>query len=178
VAPDKSDAVGGSLGAETAAVQAPPGFCNRGESEVWVYRGSRVRSPPVPGVLSVYQRGSLLDGLAVYLSCDTKKFHDNDSKHILHNFWTSTHRGEASPFPTPGGATAETARTNPVYQDATLENWLRTCPAFKIEANCFRVTALSLSLFIPLPFQSSYRICPDNPSDWALSKRLACDNFV
>jgi len=24
---------------------APPGFCNGG-SEVWVYRGSRVRSPP------------------------------------------------------------------------------------------------------------------------------------
>ena len=54
---------------------------------------------PVPVVLSVYQRGSLLDGLAMYLSCDTKKFHDNESTHILHNFWTSTHRGEASPFP-------------------------------------------------------------------------------
>jgi len=37
------------------------------------------------------------------LSCDTKKFHDNESTHILHNFWTSTHRGEASPLP-PGGA--------------------------------------------------------------------------
>jgi len=47
----------------------------------------------------VYQRGSLLDGLAMYLSCDTKKFHDNESTHILHNFWTSTHGGEASPFP-------------------------------------------------------------------------------
>jgi len=53
----------------------------------------------------VYQRGSLLDGLAMYLSCDTKKFHDDESIHILHNFWTSTHRGEASPLP-PGGATA------------------------------------------------------------------------
>jgi len=31
--------------------------------------------------LSVYQRGSLLDGLAMYLSCDTKKFHDNDRQH-------------------------------------------------------------------------------------------------
>ena len=52
----------------------PPGFCNRGRgSEIWVYRGSRVRSPPVPVVLSVYQRGSLLDGLAMRLSCDTKK---------------------------------------------------------------------------------------------------------
>ena len=52
----------------------------------------------------MYQCGSLLDGLAVYLSCDTKKFHDNESTHILHNFWTSAHRGEASP-PPPGGAT-------------------------------------------------------------------------
>jgi len=53
-----------------------------GGSEVWVYKGSRVRSPPVPVVLSVYQRGSLLDGLAMYLSCDTKKFHDNESTHM------------------------------------------------------------------------------------------------
>ena len=37
------------------------------------------------------------------MSCDTKKFHDNESTHILHNFWTSTHRREA--FPLPGGAT-------------------------------------------------------------------------
>jgi len=51
----------------------------------------------------VYQRGSLLDGLAMYLSCDTKKFQDNESTHILHNFWTATHRGESSP--PPGGAT-------------------------------------------------------------------------
>ena len=34
----------------------------------------------------LYQRGSLLDGLAMYLSCDTKKFHDNESTHILHIF--------------------------------------------------------------------------------------------
>ena len=63
-------------------------FVTGGGSEVWVYRGSRVRSPPVPVVLSVYQRGSLLDGLAMYL----KKFHNNESTHILHNIWTSTHR--------------------------------------------------------------------------------------
>jgi len=62
--------------------------------------GSRVRSPSaVPVVLSLYQRGCLLDGLAMYLSCDTKKFHDNENTHILHNFWTSTHRGEAFPSP-------------------------------------------------------------------------------
>jgi len=71
----------------------------QGASEVWAYRGSRVRSPPVPVVLSVYQRGCLLDSLAMYLSCDTKKFHDNESTHILHNFWTSTHRGKLPPFP-------------------------------------------------------------------------------
>jgi len=65
----------------------------QGGSEVWVYRWSRVRSPPVPVVLCVYQRGCLLDGIAMYLSCDTKKFHDNESTQILHNFWTSTHRG-------------------------------------------------------------------------------------
>ena len=72
-----------------------------GGSEVWVYRGSRVRSPPVPVVLSVYQRGSLLDGLAMYLSCDTNKFYDNESTHILdlHNFWTSTHRAKLPPSP-------------------------------------------------------------------------------
>ena len=35
------------------------------------------------------------------LSCDTKKFYDNESTHMLHNFWTSTQRGEASPFPPP-----------------------------------------------------------------------------
>jgi len=47
-----------------------------------VHRGSRVRSPPVPVVLSVYQRGSFLDGLAMYLSRDMK-FHDNESTHII-----------------------------------------------------------------------------------------------
>ena len=41
---------------------------------------------PQSRLYSVYQRGCLLDGLAMYLSCDTKKFHDNESTHILHNF--------------------------------------------------------------------------------------------
>ena len=48
-----------------------------------MHRGSRVRSPPVPVVLSAYQRGSLLDGLAMHLSCDTKKSHDNESTDII-----------------------------------------------------------------------------------------------
>jgi len=52
---------------------------------------------------------ALLDGLAMYLSCDTKKFHYNESTHILHNFWTSTHRGEASPLP-PSDATVSQCR--------------------------------------------------------------------
>ena len=56
-------------------------FVTRGEVRYGSI-GGRVRSPPVPVVLSVYQRGSLLDGLAMYLSCDTKKFHDNESTHI------------------------------------------------------------------------------------------------
>ena len=65
---------------------------------------SRVRSPPVPVVLSVHQRGSLLDGLAMYLSCDTKKFHDNESTHILHNFGRPPIGGKLPHFP-PGGVT-------------------------------------------------------------------------
>jgi len=68
---------------------------------MWVYRGSIVRSPPVPVVLSVYQRGCLLDGIAMYLSCETKKFHDNESTHILHNVGRPPIGGS---FP-PGGAT-------------------------------------------------------------------------
>jgi len=66
-----------------------------------LYRGSRVRSPPVPVVLSVYQRGSLLDGLAMYLSCGTTKLHDNESTHVLHNFLTSTHSHRGGSFRVP-----------------------------------------------------------------------------
>ena len=72
--------------------------------------GSRVRSPSVPVVLSVYQRGSLLDGLAMYLSCDTKTFHDNESTHILHNFWTSTHSSPISPLAAPLAAVLQRKR--------------------------------------------------------------------
>jgi len=85
---------------------APPGFCNRGE-----VRYGSIGGLEYEVVLSVYQRGSLLDGLAMYLSCDTAKFHDNESTHILHNFWTSTHRREASPLP-PGGATGYSRASN------------------------------------------------------------------
>jgi len=56
----------------------------------------------------------LLDGLAMYLSCDTKKFHDNESTHILHNFWTSTHRigGKLPPFPLAAPLTPTLERIN------------------------------------------------------------------
>jgi len=62
---------------------APPGFCNRWEVRYGSIGGLEYEVPPVPVVLSVYQRGSLLDGLALYLSCDTKKFHDNEITHII-----------------------------------------------------------------------------------------------
>ena len=72
---------------------APPGFCNRGEVRYGSIGGLEYEVPSPGCIVCVYyQRGSLLDGLAMYLSCDTKKFHDNESTHILHNFWTSTHR--------------------------------------------------------------------------------------
>ena len=80
-------------------------FVTRGGSEVWVYRGSRVRSPPVPVVLSVYQLGSLLDGRAMYMSCDTKKFRDNESTHSYYIISGRPPIGGKLP-PPPGGATA------------------------------------------------------------------------
>ena len=79
---------------------APPGFCNRGEVRYWSIGGLEYEVPS-PVVLSVYQRGSLLDGLAMYLSCDTKNFNDNEITHILHNFWTSTHGGSFPPLAAP-----------------------------------------------------------------------------
>ena len=78
------------------------------------FRQRSVWSDHWPVVLSVYQRGSLLDGLAMYLSCDTMKFHDNESTHILHNFWTSTHRGEASPLPPLAAPLSTVPRSEPL----------------------------------------------------------------
>jgi len=54
----------------------------------------------------VYQRGSLLDGLAMYLSCDTKKFHDNKAHTYYVLFGRPPIEGKLPPSP-PGGATAE-----------------------------------------------------------------------
>ena len=75
-----------------------------------VYRGSRVRSPPVPVVLSVYQRGSLLDGLAMYLSCDTKKFHDNEAHTYYIIFGRPPIGGSFPPFPLAAPLLCDTAR--------------------------------------------------------------------
>jgi len=78
---------------------APPGFCNSGEVRYVSIGGLEYEVPQSRlYCLRIYGRGSLLDGLAMYLSCDSKKFHDNESTHILHNFWTSTHTGKASPW--------------------------------------------------------------------------------
>jgi len=38
---------------------APPGFCNRGGSEVWVCRGSRVRSSPEADTFTAVHTGNL-----------------------------------------------------------------------------------------------------------------------
>ena len=72
----------------TARLVAPPGFCNRGEVKYGYIGGLQYEVPQsrLYCLCINYQRGSLLDGLAMYLSCDTKKFHDNESTHILHNF--------------------------------------------------------------------------------------------
>jgi len=75
---------------------APPGG-EGGSFPAWV-DVQKLCNMCVPS-LSVCQRGSLLDGLAMYLSCDTKKFHDNESTQILYNFWTSSHRGKLPPSP-------------------------------------------------------------------------------
>ena len=77
-----------------------------GEVRYGFYRGSRVRSPPVPVVLSVYQRGSLLDGLAMYSSRGVIRRSSMTMKaHTYYIIFGRPPIGEASPLP-PGGATA------------------------------------------------------------------------
>jgi len=86
---------------------APPGFCNTGEVRYGSIGGLQYEVPQSPLYclcINVALCSTALQIVAMYLSCDTKKFHDNESTHILHNFWTSTRWGEASPLP-PGGAT-------------------------------------------------------------------------
>ena len=96
----------------------------------------------------VYRRGSLLDGLAMYLSRDTKKFHDNESTHILHNFWTSTHRGDASP--SPGGATERNANCLPVY--------VLTTPAAQSRATICTGQSRHVTRWIHTPIHAASRM--------------------
>ena len=71
----------------------------------------------------------------VFVVCDTKKFHDNESTHILHNFWTSTHRGEASPFPLPGGATVDRRQVGTSSCSVEADLSLRRCGMSATHAN-------------------------------------------
>ena len=84
---------------------APPGFCNRGEVRYGSIGGLEYEVPQ-PRLYCLCINVALCSTAlhAMHLSCDKKKFHDNESTHILHNFWSSTHRRKLRPFPT-GGAT-------------------------------------------------------------------------
>ena len=84
---------------ELSDARAPPGFCNRGGEVRYGSVGGLEYKVPQSRLYCLCINVSLCSTALVYLSCDTKKFHDNESTHILHNFWTSTHRGEASPLP-------------------------------------------------------------------------------
>ena len=108
---------------------APPGFCNRGEVRYGSIGGLEYEVPQSRLYCLCINRGSLLDGLAMYLSCDRTKFHDNESTHILHNFWTSTHRGEASPaFPLASPLTREMpVKSNGVWgQPVNCQHFINT----------------------------------------------------
>ena len=79
----------GQLTREPLPCQAPPGFCNRG----------KVRYGSIGGLEYEVLQSRLyclcinVALCSTALQCIMKKFHDNESTHILHNFWTSTHRG-------------------------------------------------------------------------------------
>ena len=83
---------------------APPGFCNRGEVRYGSIGGLEYDVPQSRLYCLCINVALCSTALQCICRVNTKKFHDNESIHILHNFWTSTHRGEA---PRPGGATAE-----------------------------------------------------------------------
>jgi len=59
---------------------APPGFCNRREVRYGSIGGLEYEVPQ--GICSVIRRSFMAM-----------------KAHVLHNFWTSIHRGEASPLP-------------------------------------------------------------------------------
>jgi len=80
---------------------APPGFCNGGEVRYGSIGGSRVRSPQ--SRLYCLCINVALCLTALQCICRVLRRSSMTMKaHTLHNFWTSTYRGEASP---PGGTT-------------------------------------------------------------------------
>ena len=97
---------------------APPGFCNREE----------VRYGSIGGLEYEVSQSRLyclcinvaLCSTALQCICRviTKKFHDNESTQILHNFWTSTHRAGGSfpltPLAAPLDYSLKTFRVNRV----------------------------------------------------------------
>jgi len=111
---------------------ALPGFCNRGGGDVWVYRGSRVRSPPVPVVLSVYQRGSLLDGLAMYLSYVIRISSMTMKAHTYYIIFGRPHIGGSFPPSPPGGATDLTCKSNQPRMSSSPHR-VQTTTSFDVE---------------------------------------------
>ena len=89
---------------------APPGFCNRGEVR-YGSTGGLEYEVPQSRLYCLCINVALCSTALMYLSCDTKKFHDNESTHILHNFYTTTKGGKLPPSP-PGGATAYISGTD------------------------------------------------------------------
>jgi len=81
-----------------AAPIAPPGFCNRGEVRYGSIWGLEYEVPQ--SQLYCLCINLALCSTAVQCICRVIRRRSMTMKaHILHNFWTSTHRGEASPFP-------------------------------------------------------------------------------
>ena len=99
------------------------------------------------------------------MSSDTKKFHDNERTHILHNLWTSTHRGGIFPPSPPLAA--------PLY----LVTLIYSCIIFSEHGSasslrdfvlslvlvCFRIMyTVALYLFLSVQLLSLFALLMDN----------------
>jgi len=80
---------------------APPEFCNRGGAVRYGSIGSLEYEVPQSQLYCLCINVALCSTALQCMSCDTKKFHDNECTHILHNFWTSTHTGGSFPLAAP-----------------------------------------------------------------------------
>ena len=74
---------------------APPGFCNSGEVRYGSIGGLEYEVPQ--SRLYCLCINVALCSTTLQCICRVIRRRYNESTHILHNFWTSTHRGEASP---------------------------------------------------------------------------------